>query len=77
MFIMILPSGTQTFVTRDGAHNICSSPTSRVSITRKPRGPMGQHVITVTDAEYGDACEIIGPPSDDLAEFRSYARKES
>ena len=77
MFVLILPSGKQTFVTREGAHNICAAPTSRVSITRKPRGPMGQHVITVTDTEYGEACEIICPPSDDVAEFRAYARKEN
>lgn len=77
MFVLILPSGTQALITRDGAHNICGDPESKVSVTRKPRGPMGQHLITVTHTPTGDRCEIICPPSDDAAEFRPYTRKES
>lgn len=75
MFVLVFPSGNQAPCTRDGAHNICSAPENRVSITRKPRGPMGQHVITVTNTEYGDTCDIVCPPSDPIEDFRHYATK--
>lgn len=76
MFTLIFPSGVQSNITREGAHNICRAPSSRVAMTRKPRGAMAQHVLTITDTEHGDTCQIILPPSDDGGEFRHYLRKD-
>ena len=52
MIVLILPSGHQTFVTREGAYRVCSAETSQV--TRISRSE-----IVVKDREYGDTCKLV------------------